>query len=131
VATEEGEVRSALDVSARAAAVAGALVHRGQTVARAANLADAAQDPADAVDFDCARTNLPMADTVPDLMATRARAAARAGGGAGAVASAAPLGVQAPERNVTASEAAARAAAGAAAKQQAEGAEEVEMEAGA
>jgi hypothetical protein len=82
VATSAEEIRWAHDSAARAAAVAGALVHMGQPIARAANLADTAVDPADAVDFDCARTNLPLADTVPDVVASRAaRRAAAAGAG--------------------------------------------------
>lgn len=63
------QLQAAHDDAGRTAAVAGALVHLGQPVARAANLAEAATHPADAVDFGSARTNLPLADTVPDLVA--------------------------------------------------------------
>lgn len=58
----------------KAAAVAGAFVHIGQAVRRAANMAELAMDPADVIDFSSARTNLAVADTLPDLCASRAAA---------------------------------------------------------
>jgi hypothetical protein len=91
------ELLRAHDRAARAAAVAGPLVHLGQPVARSANLAEAAAEPADVVDFSAARTGggcapaaqggagapLPLPDTVPDLLAAahkRAGGAPEAGG---------------------------------------------------
>lgn len=61
--TTHGSAMAGHAASAHAAAIAGALVHTGQRVVRAVNIADAVVDPADVVDFDgMCRRLMPAAD---------------------------------------------------------------------